>query len=263
MRRVYAGLSANPPLEQEAHDMRLRLILIILSVVGTDSRALFAAGPDRVQGTLTIMVADYFTQHRAETKFVVKDQTGRNYELHFAGEPRAGLETGMIVRSSGRISGATLEDADITVLDLGASPRPASSTSTGTSLPSITPSSGVQTTLVINLVSGAPGAMPANFTNSQLQDRMFATSGLSVNAMYLENSFNSVSFTGDVVGPYSINIPAGCDIGSIATQAVQLATAAAVNISAYAHYVYMLPSEMLPLCEFTGVSVLGGNPGSS
>ena len=154
----------------------------------------------------------------------------------------------MIVRSQGRISGATLEDADVTVLDPGSSARPSASASTGTGLPLITPSSGVQKTLVYNLVSNAPGAMPPNFTNSQLQDRMFATSGLSVNTLYQESSFNSVSFAGDVVGPYSINAPTSCDTGGVQAQANQLATAAGVNIAAYPHRIYMLPSEMAPSC---------------
>jgi len=228
----------------------------ILSAVCLYSRLLVAAPPDQVKGSLIITVADYFAEHRSETSYFIKDQslTGRTYELHFATQPKGGLRTGMIVTGRGRINGRFLEGAEIIATEStrDVSPQSAVSALTGT----VVPVTGVQTTLIYNLESATS---PSHFTNSQLYERMFAQTGLSVDTLYQENSYGSVSFEGTVVGPYTITVPSSCDYLSIRPLAEQAATAAGVDISAYPHSIYMLPNEMDQFCSWGGISVLGGS----
>jgi uncharacterized protein (TIGR03437 family) len=128
------------------------------------------------------------------------------------------------------------------------------------SLPTITPAAGVQSTLIYNLNSAAT---KNNFTNAQLDSAMFAQTGMTVNTLYQEISFGSVSHVGNAVGPYTIAPPTTCDIDNIQSQADQAAMAAGIDISLYPHRIYMMPNEMVQICYWTGTSYIGGNPGLS
>jgi uncharacterized protein (TIGR03437 family) len=238
---------------------QLRSVLAILLVTAFFSRVLVAAPSDQVRGSLVITVADYFAENRSETRYFIEDQSqpGRTYELLFAAKPPDNLRTGMVVTGRGHIHAGSLEGAEIEATESHPS---TSSPSTGMSLPAFTPVSGVQKTLVYVLQSATP---QNNFSDSQLNDIMFAQSGMSVNTLYRENSFGSVSFAGDVVGPYTITVPTTCDTSSIRPQADQAATAAGVDISVYPRRVYMMPKEMQQFCNYGGVSTVGGNPGLS
>jgi hypothetical protein len=218
--------------------MRLHFFsLTILFALELCSEALFAAPPPQeVSGTLTVTIADYFAENRSETRYFINDQTqpGRTYEVQFATQTTDTLTTGMIVRVRGTFNGALLKSAELiaTQSAKGIVPQPTSSTSTGPGLPSITPVTGVQKTLLYILQSATS---QNNFTNSQLHNIMFAQSGLSVTTMYQENSFGAVSFEGDVIGPYTINdytinAPVTCDTVRIASQADNAATAAGIDI---------------------------------
>src|ERR1017187_2684453 len=104
---------------------------------------------------------------------------------------------------------------------------------------------------------------PNHFTNSQLNNIMFAQSGMSVNTLYQENSFGSVSFAGDVIGPFTITVPTTCDTSNVDSQADHAATAAGTDLSLYQHRVYMLPNKMSPICTWCGLSNLGGSQTNS
>jgi uncharacterized protein (TIGR03437 family) len=188
-----------------------------------------ASSTDQISGTLTIRVADYFKEHRSETQYLVNDAShpGQTYELHFSTAPTAQLQTGMVITGRGHKNGRYLENAEILTT------KPAA-----TSLPTIHPVTGVQKTLVYILRSATT---QSTFTNSELSTIMFAQTGLSINTLYRQSSFNSVSFDGDVVGPFIVN-DAYCDTDAIAAQADQQATAS-MDISTYSHRIYMLPVD--------------------
>jgi hypothetical protein len=173
----------------------------LLFTASVSSQNLTPAGRDHVVGRLVITVADYFSEKRAETKYFVKDQSGHTYELRLAREPAGGFRTGMTVTGSGHINGAVVENAEI-LSDESIQTNPLAIS--GPELPTVTPIAGVQKTLVYNLNSAAS---PNNFTNDQLAAAMFAQPGTSVNTIYQANSFGAVSVSGDVVGPYAIDIP--------------------------------------------------------
>jgi uncharacterized protein (TIGR03437 family) len=223
----------------------------ILLLMGASCGQLAAAGPDEVSGSLLITVADYFAEHRAETKYFVRQlQTGQLYEIHPAEPMRGDLRTGMAVRANGRMNGAFLENANVSVVP--------SAVAAGVSLPAITPSSGDHKTLVYLLVS--PTSPKSGLTISLLSSIVFEKNALSVKTLFEENSFGSVSFTGDVAGPYTITSPATCDTGNIQAQADQSAKAAGINISDYTHRIFMMPNDMTEVCSWTGYSTLGGSP---
>jgi len=223
-----------------------------------------AAPLDQVRGSLVITVADYFTENRSETRYFIKDQSqpGRTVEILFATKPPDGLRTGTMVTGRGHINGTSLENAEIMAAEptREMSPRSTGPRSAGMSLPTITPAAGVQSTLIYNLNSAAT---KNNFTNAQLDSAMFAQTGMTVNTLYQEISFGSVSHVGNAVGPYTIAPPTTCDIDNIQSQADQAAMAAGIDISLYPHRIYMMPNEMVQICYWTGTSYIGGNPGLS
>ncbi len=220
--------------------------------------------PDQVQGTLTVVIEDYFAQHRAVTRYFVRDQAGRDIELSFRHEPVEALTPGALVRSRGKMKGESFEVSEFHLVEstqLAEKAARISPSVTGIpGLPAITPSSGVQKTLVFNLVSAVAGSETPRFSNGQLRQIMFAATGLSVNTLYLESSFNTVSFSGDIIGPYKVTDPTTCDVPSITSQAVQAAKTAGIDSSSYSHLIYMLPSDMIKYCTFGGTSTLGGTP---
>jgi hypothetical protein len=67
-------------------------------------------------------------------------------------------------------------------------------------------------------------------------------------------------FTGDVVGPFKINYNSSgaCDYSTWATAADAAAQAAGVNLSQYAHKVYVFPR--VNGCGWAGLGTIGGNP---
>jgi uncharacterized protein (TIGR03437 family) len=237
----------------------------------------FASGPQEIQGPITVMVADYFKEHRAETKYYIKNLSdSQDYEVNLSSEPLVGLTTGMIVKSSGYLHGKSMMKADVKVISprrrSGGSSTMSSGSGGATSIasindtsgfPELTPVSGVQKTLVIMLESATS---KNNFTNSRMQEVMFANSGLSINTFYKQNSFGKVSVEGDIVGPYVINVPSMCDMVDTQTQALKAVandTQSHININDYAHKIFMIPVELKDLCKWGGLSSIGGLPSTS
>ena len=245
---------------------RFRLAIAAVFLGAGFSHVLVAAS-DQVRGSLVITVADYFAEGRSEIRYLIKEhsQPERTVELLFATKVPDGLRTGMIVTARGHISGKSLESADIIATESAKAMSPRSTGLAGMSLPTITPASGVQNTLIYVLVSATS---QNNFTTAQVSNAMFAQTGLSVNTLYQEVSFGSMSHVGKSVGPYTITDPTTCevptDIFDVQSQADLAATAEGVDISAYPHHIYMMPNEMAKICTaWGGVSLIGGNPGLS
>src|SRR5499427_4791943 len=115
-------------------------------------------------------------------------------------------------------------------------------TATAQSTAAATVVSGVQNTLVIiaNFTDAAVAPTP-----SQVQDIMFSDpDGYSIDAFYRETSFGNVGFSGQVVGPFTINYSttSPCDYSSWANAADAAATASGVNLASYPRHLYVLPS---------------------
>ncbi len=80
-----------------------------------------------------------------------------------------------------------------------------------------------------------------------------------LNSFYSEVSGNRVSFTGDVMGRYTIAVSStNCDKALIATDAKQAAVNAGAVLSNYQHLFYLMPNTSA--CAWFGNSTLGGSP---
>jgi hypothetical protein len=112
---------------------------------------------------------------------------------------------------------------------------------------------GEQRTLVILVTFSDAPTQP--YTPDEARSVMFETTS----QFYWENSFQQTWLSGDVVGWFTIAATStACDTNGIATQARSAASAAGVNLAAYAHYVYAFSQNYN--CYFWGRSTLGGNP---
>lgn len=184
---------------------------------------------------------------RSEVAHWIRDErTGERFTLHFQRGAPEGLRTGQQVTVQGRAAGHELYLADggSSVLTTGSS-----------QLPSTTAVTGDQRTLVI----------VANFNDvsvtcsiASITDIMFTDpNGQSVDAVYRDNSNDCVSFSGTVVGPYTIDFSStgACDPSQWAEAAQAAAVEAGVNAASYARKVYVLPPNS---CPMSGYGSVGG-----
>jgi hypothetical protein len=203
--------------------------------VAAPSHATPAAGKSvALDGELDVMVEDYADGH-SHTRHYLKTTRGR-VELKFAHPPK-GLRSGTRVRVHGQAQGAVLalDGADSVQTLALASPY----------------TMGQQNVAVILV----------NFQDDTTQSKTLADVNTlvfgTVNNHYKESSFGQTWLSGKVFGWYTIAMSkATCDPYTLATLADQKATAAGVDLSAYARKVYMFPRTG---CTWAGLGNVGGS----
>jgi hypothetical protein len=211
--------------------------------------------PITVRGALTVSVADDFAKRRSETVYAIRDvKSGRSFTLRLERAPARRLRSGAFVTVSGRAHGALLY-VPATQTQLYAQTESTSAPSASPATAGTAVVSGDQRTLV----------MLVNFSNANLactpdavSDLMFSTtSGISVDAIYRQSSSGSVSLSGGVVGPFTIQASSTdpCDTGGWADAADAAATAAGADPASFPRRVYVLPSSS---CPAAGIGDLGG-----
>jgi hypothetical protein len=113
-----------------------------------------------------------------------------------------------------------------------------------------------QRTLGVILVNWA-GDTRQPWTPEEVRQAIF-TGGGSMNAFYKEESYDKISFDGDVLGWYTINAPStGCDsqYGNWQNLGFQAAQADGANVYGYDHVMLVFPSTD---CSFAGLAMVGG-----
>jgi hypothetical protein len=202
-------------------------------------------------GELEVFVEDYPASN-SRTRYVLK--TGKQrLLLQFAGNPPEHLKSGTDVHVHGVLEDGALKvksgDTDIEILAMGSSTT--STTSTTNTTTSSVNNFGQQKTLV----------MLVNFQDKVVQPWTFDQVGTvfgTVSNFFLENSYQQTWLNTTLAGWYTVPVSSTtCDQLSIASYAKSAATAAGVNLSAYAHYVYVFPTIS---CQWVGTSTVGGNP---
>jgi hypothetical protein len=220
------------------------------------SRVNFATGwqngtPLTVTGELTVFYADDFANHRADLVHMVRDErTGRSFQLRFDKEP-AHLRSGAVVTITGRASAA-----EIYVLADQISPVSPASSGTGSTTVAAPTVAGDQKTLVI--VAGFRDKS-VSCPIQAIDNVMFADPlDKSVDDLYRDMSMGQVSFTGTVVGPYTLGSASTdpCDISGWAT-AANTAASSGIDVNAYARKVYVMPSNS---CPAAGIAEVGVTP---
>ncbi len=204
-----------------------------------------------VEGTLEILHEDRDDGSRIH---YVLEADGKRFSLHFAADaPR--LHTGSWIR----VKGSRIEQPMALEPD-SADPQTdhalaleSGSTSVEVLSASLPNTFGTQRTVVI-LVNFQDKSTDHPYTVSYARGVVFTTTS----NFFLEGSYQQTSLTGDVYGWYTIPLDSTvCDYQKIASYAQSAATAAGVNLSGYARYVYAFPQNA---CGWWGLGTVGGNP---
>ena len=192
-----------------------------------------------IEGTLEVLHEDGADYHRYH--YGLDTAMGR-LRLHFAENAPDSLATGARVR----VRGLKLET------ELAAGSGSASVQTVSTALPN---TFGPQQTLVILVNFQDKVTQP--YTVEHARNVTFGTTS----NFDLENSYGQTWLTGDVVGWFTIPVSSTvCDHHGIRTRAREAATAAGVNVSAYARHVFAFPANA---CTWWGLGTVGGNPSSA
>jgi len=214
--------------------------------------------PVQLEGEVEIVHQDFKDGH-GRFVFTLKPADGTRVPLKFAKHPPTHLLTGDHVRANGRLlSGNLLLYSGASLTKSTTSPNGKTGTPPPPPPPAIpVPNTfGAQSTLVILVNFQDAVSEPYTITDAQ---NMFFTEATS---FFMENSYGQTSITGTVVGWYTIpDSVTTCDMSQIASDAQNAASAAGVNLSAYARYVYAFTDNSA--CGWAGSSTVGGNPSQS
>jgi hypothetical protein len=232
-------------------------------------------------GIVVGRIAENFDTHQARQDFFLEvPDRGRTRRLNLARADRS-LGDEEMLRLVGRrmkVRGMLLDDELIVaerrnVRDAGDGSTGTGSTTTTTTTPATTgttpttaPNATTPTTSV--LVSGEQQTLVimGHFTDkanacssSTLASSLFSSSGSSMDGLFRETSRNNVSFTGKVIGPFSIPFSAGaaCDYTAWGQALDAAAAAAGHSLSGYKRISYSVPVN--PSCGWSGLAYLGGS----
>jgi M6 family metalloprotease-like protein len=229
--------------------------LLALLVAGPPQAVKAASSPPgqvEATGQLVIIHQDFKTTSRY---LYFLDTPGGRIVLRFLRNPPTHLLTGASVQ----VRGSRQPDGSILLASGGGNSLTSSKTnsSSSTSTTPLPNTLGAQSTLVI-LVNFQDDPANQPYTAASAQNVIFGTSS----SYFLENSYQQTWLTGEVAGWFTIPLSStSCDTSSIASYAQSAATAAGVNLSAYAHYVYAFPQNNN--CGWAGSSYIGGTPSQS
>lgn len=227
----------------------LNILLSGLSTSAFAAGPLTAPGQLEAEGQLLIMHQDF--KHSGRYLYFL-DTPQRRVSLHFAKNPPTHLLTGDYVR----VRGTQQSDGSLLLASGGSNNVKSTTPSSGSSIP-LPNTIGAQSTLVILVnFQDAPNNQP--YTTADAQNVTFG----NASSFFQENSYQQTWLTGDVAGWFTIPLSStSCDTSSIASYAQSAATAAGVNLSSYAHYLYAFPQNNN--CGWAGSSFIGGNPSQS
>src|SRR5207248_905873 len=113
---------------------------------------------------------------------------------------------------------------------------------------------GHKSVLVLTLRSASN---PTRCTNATM-NAVFFTDNRSIAGYYAENSYGQMTISGEVSGPYTVDMTLPCTYPNRqkwADAADAAAAAAGVNVGAYDSKVYILPPESTTKCNPPGLAV--------
>jgi hypothetical protein len=209
----------------------------------------------RAEGRVYAAVADDFERGRSSKQFYFQGaggSTALTLKLAEGGERALLALAGRTVRLQGqRIGNQVLVEraADVVALD------GSTTDATGTVVPTTPRVQGAQRTLVI-LANFSDKALTCSAAD--VNTRVFAGSGSSVNTSFRESSRDLVSFNGQVAGPYTINYSStgACDYSGWGAAAEAAARAAGIDPSQFQRVNYVTPSN--GSCGWSGLAYMPG-----
>ncbi|MDO8538615.1 MAG: LamG-like jellyroll fold domain-containing protein [archaeon] len=194
-----------------------------------------------LEGELIVLHFDDFENNKSWEIFQLKDSQGKITELKFEKQPE--LLTGTQIRVKGILQGNQIAIKENDVPQIVSPP------------PQINSQNHSAVILLVNFMNDS--TQP--FTPQEINEFMF-TNPDSVNSFYQENSFDQISFSGDVFGWYQLqleNITGFCNFDDIGNYADQIAAQQGININNYDHIIYGFPR--IDNCAF-GIGTIGGVP---
>jgi hypothetical protein len=210
-----------------------------------------------IAGTVQATIEEDLAGRHSRTRFELVDTVGRAFGLGIAGASEHDMLA--MVDKRGSINGLQI-GRKLLVLDkrnvqLAAADGTTTTASTGTTSATASPIEGDQTTLVV-LLDFTDVAVEC--TASDLQSRLFGTTGATMNLGFQQSSGGKVSFSGRVIGPFPISYASAntCDKDGWAAQANAAAIAAGFNPASYKRVSYVTPRNAT--CGWTGVATIGG-----
>lgn len=218
-----------------------------------------------LEGELEVLHVDYADESQSHYVYRLTTAQGERFSLHFAADAPAlqsgtrirasgVLFPGVMTRDAGDINGAVVIESGKTSVEIPAFAGSTSTTSilTATTSAPLPNTFGAQHTVVLLVNFADLQTQP--WTVAQAQSLMFS----ATSAYFQETSYEQTWLTGDVFGWYTSTASSTtCNTDQIATDAKAAATAAGVNLSAYAHIVYAFPRAT---CGFDGMATVGGAP---
>jgi prepilin-type processing-associated H-X9-DG protein len=199
-----------------------------------------------VTGEIEIVQADDFENGRSERFYWLREKhSEKTFRLRFREKPPQ-LRSGSTVRVRGRV-----KEGQIEVEGDGQAVQTIAEAEASTTV------SGEQKTIVI-AVNFLDAWLPCSVEEI---DRLMFTNDFSVSGLYEEMSYGNVWFSGDVVGPFTIEYSSygSCNYFGWAAAAEAAAAAEGVDLSVYPRRVYVLPRG----CGWAGLATVGGNPSRS
>jgi hypothetical protein len=223
-----------------------RWLILALLAVAMVARADHYEDGENVDttGTLEVIRVDDFSNRRSEVFYYLVLSSGDRVPLNFDHVPE-NVQTGSRVR----VRGVGYNKGLYVAAANGGGMQVVTAAATAVS--------GTQPTIVmlVNLLDASVSCSVGGVSNM-----MFSPVGTSVDGLYRDTSYGNVSFSGDVVGPFTISYSVNpCDATAWANAADSAATAAGINLANYTRKVYVLPSGT---CIY-GLGTIGGNPSRS
>lgn len=210
----------------------------------------FTAKYVTVTGTIEALQFDDFKGRKSQRQiFLIDDETGVKYELHF----KEMAPVGLLRRQKAKIRGNLFSPTDIMVNSKEISTAAMDGTSSGT-ISTAAAVTGDRKTLVLVMDSNdsvAKCSAPA------LTDSFFNSPTASINGMYRDASNQNLSMSGVVVDKVKINVSTAglCDYSSWSSLAMTAAQQMGITTSGYNNYVYILPTANA--CGWAGLGQLG------
>ncbi len=227
----------------------------LLVCLGVSIAGLAQAGSLEITGVFETITMDDFETGESETShWIVDQQSNRAYRAEFRGRPDHRLTTGAVVRARGHMAGGrfVIDEASGDGLDAGYE------------VLSAAPEARYEASVAVIIVDFLDSAVSCS--PGDIAQRMFPLVGqANVSDYYVESSHGEFGLqmdandngSVDVFGPYTVSAVTSdaCDYYAWAFEAEALAEMDGVDLSAFRHLMFVLPSNTS--CSWWGVANVG------
>ena len=198
---------------------------------------------DDWEGPVEVTIEDDGNMSSHRTVHRISIQSIGVFNLHFAKQPAADLQSGQTLRIRRGIRVRSEIAADGAVV-----------TGSTTGAPAMCPTLGAQRSIV--LLVNMPGTTPPNISASSVYDIFFGSTGRSLSGFWQENSYGQAWAEGDVKGWYTLDSNYTCDEYPSIRDAAIRAADRDVDFRQYSR-VFVIISGVSGGCAWAGIANVG------